>query len=107
MAEGPFPFAIPAIPANGKRLSVANVEARAGNKMPYYTSDGINITRIVMLHKRYHGMIIMPKDKKNETAQQRAFWDTRRAMMKSQTKYDPKEGAKEAKAALKAQKDKK
>jgi hypothetical protein len=49
----------------------------------------------------------MPKDKKDETAQQRAFWQTRRAMMKSQTKYDQEEGAKDAKAALKAQKDKK
>ena len=72
--------------------------------MRYYTSDGIDITRIVMLHERYHGM---PKHNKNETAQQRAFWATRRAMMKSQTKYDQEEGSKEAKAALKAQKEKK
>jgi len=49
----------------------------------------------------------MPKDDKDETAQQRAFWQTRRAMMKSQTKYDQKEGAKDAKAALDAQKGKK
>jgi len=74
----------------------------------YVNSDGIDITRIVILHQKYHGKVIrMPKDDKDETAQQRAFWQTRRAMMKSQTKYDQKEGAKDAKAALDAQKGKK
>ena len=74
----------------------------------YVNSDGIDITRIVILHRKYHGkVIVMPKDKKDETAQQRAFWETRRAMIKAQTKYDQEEGAKDAKAALKAQKDKK
>ena len=49
----------------------------------------------------------MPKEDKNKVEQQKSFWETRRAMLKSVTPYDEKQGQKDAKAALKARKDKK
>jgi hypothetical protein len=46
----------------------------------------------------------MPKDKPADAKEQRHFWETRRQMLKSQTKYDEEKGRKDAKAELDKQK---
>jgi hypothetical protein len=65
----------------------------------YVNSDGIDITRIVLLHRKYHGKVIrMPKDSKDKTKAQHYEWEIRRKMLKDQTPYKGSQMEKDHKA---------
>lgn len=66
----------------------------------FITADGIDITRIVILHRIYHGKVIkMPKEDKLGMMKRRAEWDIRRRLMKDQQPYKGSDTEKEHKKA--------